>query len=166
MPVTIRVVVPPELRRALGANMHKAIRYAVMPIGEELKAELHRKPEAPPQTGRKWYERRFGPKWRSDPKRRWKRTKRAVIYGGDWAGVKTSEQLSVGRWEVKRTARGAIVGNPVTYSPVVHSHEEQARIHKDTGWLTDKQAADKVIQSGKVDRIVKAAVARVLKGMG
>ena len=166
MPVTVKITVPPDLKRALDGDMRKVVQKAAMVIGEELKAELNRKPEAPPYSGRRqWYERRFGPKWHSDPERRWKRTKRAVVYGVNWAGVKTSALLSAGLWELKQTAWGAIVGNPVPYVPLVQSHKEQAEVHKGR-WTTDKEAADRVIRSGKVDRAVKAAVAWVMKGKG
>ena len=167
MPVTIKVHVPPDLIRALDGDMRKVVQRAGYSIGTLLERELHRIPEAPASAGRRqWYKRGFGPKWRSNPKRRWKRTKRNVVYGSDWAGIKSSEGLSQRSFEVKKTAWGAIVGTPVTYSPLVQHYKDQTRVHKRTGWVTDKQAADRVVKSGRMDRIVKATVKRVLKGMG
>jgi len=57
---------------------------------------------------------------------------------------------------------GAIVGNTATYAPAVQHYKEQAWFHRRTGWVTDKQAVDKAIQTGAVDRIVQMAVRKVL----
>jgi len=153
MPVTIRVVVPPELRRALDGNMQRVVQRASPGIIRELHATVAKYPPATAanQPNHRWYERGYGPRWtRKD---------------GSIGGSKTSEMLNRS-WGTQRKSWGMILGSRASYAPVVHSHEEQAKFHGARGWVTDKQAADKVIQSGKVDRIVKAAVARVLKGMG
>ena len=103
------------------------------------------------QPNHRWYERGYGPRWsRKD---------------GSIGGRKTSEMLNRS-WGIARKSWGAIVGSRASYSPVVHSHKEQARSHRARGWVTDKMAVDKLLKSGKVDRAVKAAVAWVLKGRG
>ena len=168
MTLAVKVTVPPGLKRALGADMRKVVRRAGYSIGTLIERELHKIPEAPAYGGRQWYKRGFGPKWRSNPKRRWSpgKLKRDVVYGGNWAGLKTSEGLSQRSFEVKKKGWGAIVGTGVTYSPLVQHYKEQTRTHKRTGWVTDKEAANRVVKSGRMDRIVKAAVTRVLKGRG
>lgn len=153
MPVTIRVHVPPDLKRALDGDMRKVIRKASEPIAAELKATVSEYPGASVanQPNHRWYERGYGPRWsRKD---------------GSIGGRKTSEMLNRS-WGTQRKGWGMILGSRASYSPVVHHHKEQAKFHKARGWVTDKEAVDKVLRSGKMDRIVKAAVQRVLKGMG
>jgi len=73
-------------------------------------------------------------------------------------------------WATKRTAGGALLGNPATYGPSVYSHEHQTRQHKATGWTTDKEAADRVMQDGTVQRIVLGEITSMLnevfRGLG
>ena len=153
MPVAVRVHVPPDLKRALDGDMRKVIRKASEPLAAELKATVSEYPGASVanQPNHRWYERGYGPRWsRKD---------------GSIGGRKTSEMLNRS-WGIARKTWGAIVGSRASYSPVVHSHKEQARFHKARGWVTDKMAVDKLLKSGKVDRAVKAAVKWVLKGRG
>jgi len=151
--VTVRVHVPPDLKRALDGNMKRVVQRASVPITREIH---HAVSEYPPASeanlpNHRWYERGYGPRWsRKD---------------GSIGGRKTSEMLNRS-WGTQRKGWGMILGSRASYSPVVHHHKEQAKFHKARGWVTDKEAVDKVLKSGKVDRAVKAAVAWVLKGMG
>jgi hypothetical protein len=165
MPVTVKVHVPPDLKRALGADMRKAVKRASLELGNELERTMSDYPpesEANKARGfgstfgiatrkaqNRWYQRGYGPRWaRKD---------------GSIGGRPTSEQLGQ-RWAVVSKRWGAIVGSPVAYSPVVQHHKEQAKFHKARGWVTDKMAVEKLVSSGKVDRAVKAAVKWALKG--
>ena len=153
MTITVKITVPPDLERALKADMQKVVKRASLPIAELVKGTV-----APYQPAteanlpnHRWYERGYGPRWsRKD---------------GSIGGSRTSEMLKRS-WGVGRKRWGAIVGSRASYSPVVHHYKEQARFHKARGWVTDKMAVDKVLKSGKVDRAVRAAVKWVLKGRG
>jgi len=151
MPVTVRIHVPPDLKRALDGDMRKVIQKASIPLTRELHSTVAKYPPATEanQPNHRWYERGYGPRWsRKD---------------GTVGGRKTSEMLNRS-WGIKRLRWGMQLGSRASYSPVVHHHEEQASFHKARGWVTDKQAVDKLLASGKVDRAVKAAVAWVMKG--
>ena len=151
MTLTVRVTVPADLKRALNANIRKVTERASLEVANELKRTMS---DYPPATAanvpnHRWYQRGYGPRWsRKD---------------GGIGGRATSEQLGQ-RWAVARKRWGAIVGSPVSYSPPVQHHKEQARFHRARGWVTDKMAVDKLLGSGKVDRAVRAAVKWVLKG--
>ena len=67
-------------------------------------------------------------------------------------------------WAIGAVWKGAVLGSKASYSPVVHSHQEQASFHKRRGWVTDKEAVDRVRKSGKMDRIMQQVVKRILKG--
>ena len=153
MTVTVKITVPPDLKRALGADMRKVVRKASEPLAAELKATVSEYPGASVANApnHRWYERGYGPRWsRKD---------------GSIGGRKTSEMLNRS-WGISRKRWGAIVGSRASYSPVVHHHEEQARFHRARGWVTDKLAVNKLLASGKVDRAVRAAVKWVMKGRG
>ena len=167
MPVTVRIHIPADQKRALDGDMRKVIRKAAEPLAAELKATVSTYPPASEanmprgfgsavsiatkKAQNRWYKRGYGPQWsRKD---------------GSVGGRKTSEMLNRS-WGIKRLRWGMQLGSRASYSPVVHHHEEQASFHKARGWVTDKQAVDKLLASGKVDRAVKAAVAWVLKGRG
>ena len=167
MPVTVKITVPPDLQRALGADMRKAVKRASLDLANELERTMSDYP--PPSEANKprgwgsaigiasrkaqnrWYERGYGPRW--------------VRKDGSWGGRKTSAQLEHS-WNVASKGWGAIVGSDAPYSPAVQHYKEQAWFHKARGWVTDKMAVDKLLASGKVDRAVKAAVAWVMKGRG
>jgi len=167
MPVTVRIHVPADLKRALDGDMRKAVKRAAMELANNLEKTMSDYPPASEankprgfgsalsiatrKAQNRWYQRDYGPRWaRKD---------------GSVGGSPTSEHLQY-RWKVASKGWGAIVGSPVSYSPAVQSHEEQASFHKARGWVTDKQAVDRLLASGKVDRAVKAAVAWVMKAKG
>jgi hypothetical protein len=70
---------------------------------------------------------------------------------------------STDKWVTKSIRGGAIVGNPVPYTPYTQSTELQTEMHRDTGWTTDRQAVDKVFRSGEVGRVVQQEVAAAVK---
>jgi hypothetical protein len=149
--VTVKVTVPPDLKRALDGDMRKVVQRASVPITRELHSTVSEYPPASAANApnHRWYERGYGPRWsRKD---------------GSIGGSKTSEMLNRS-WGIARKRWGMVLGSRASYSPVVHHHKEQARFHKARGWVTDKMAVDKLLKSGKVERIVRAAVKAVLKG--
>ena len=156
-----------RLKRALNGDMRKLSRIVTFPVAQQVKERVAKYPgptgaNAP---GRRpsWYERGWGTKWPSNPKRRWspERLERNVQYGGSWAGVKDSETLNRS-WNVGRRGWGSYVGSKASYAPVVHNYEGQAKFHGARGWKTDKQAVDEVSRSGVMDRIVNQAVKRIV----
>lgn len=164
--LTVRIDGIEKLKKALDGDMRRATQDITLGVANEIKSIISPYPgKRPPRNPRRWYERGFGPKWLSDPARRPKkrRSTRPIVYGPYWAGYKTSETLSR-RWGVAQRGLGAIVGNAASYAPVVHHYKEQAAIHEQTGWVTDKQAVERVIKSGVVNRIAQMAVKKVLKG--
>ena len=166
MTVHVTVKGVERLTRALNGDMRRALRIISYPVAQRVKTVVAKYPkesEANRPGRRRWYERGFGPKWRSAPDKRWNpnRLKRAVIYGGNWAGVRTSETLNRS-WAVGRRGNGAFVGSRASYSPEVHHHADQADFHKRRGWVTDKEAVDRVVSRGEVDRIARMAIDRVM----
>ena len=81
-------------------------------------------------TGR-WYERSYGPRWLRKRK-------------GGIGGRKTSERLDT-KWSTKSLNSGLtqVIGNNASYAEFVHDAEEQAKIHGQRGWLTDKEVLDR-----------------------
>ena len=166
--LTVQVKGVQELQRALDGDFRKVMRTATLAIGHEIEQTIKPYPpmsaaNAPGQ--RRWYERGFGPKWQSNPARRWNpdKLKRPVVYGPTWAGIRSSETLGR-QWAVRNKGVGAIVGNKATYAPAVHHWKEQPPFHNRRGWVTDKQAVGRVVASGAVDRIMQWAVKRKLRG--
>ena len=66
-------------------------------------------------------------------------------------------------WAVSRGTDSATLGNRASYAPYVVSDQYQTEQHKATGFTTDKQAADKVIQDGTLDRIITAHIETMVK---
>ena len=64
-------------------------------------------------------------------------------------------------WTIARGSDSATLGNRATYAPYVASSEYQTAQHERTGFTTDEQAADQVMQSGVMDKIIQAHI----KGM-
>ena len=64
MPVTVRIHIPADLKRALDGDMRKVIRKAAEPLAGELKATISVYPPASEanQPNHRWYERGYGPR--------------------------------------------------------------------------------------------------------
>ena len=156
--LTVKIDGIDELRRALDGDLRKAIREGAYIIGLEVKREVAEYPVASEANmprgfvsrgNNRWYERGFGPRWaRKD---------------GSIGGSKRSEMLNRS-WAIGGQHLGAVLGSKASYAPAVHHYAEQASFHKRRGWVTDKQAVDRVRASGKMDRIMQQVVKRILKG--
>ena len=68
-------------------------------------------------------------------------------------------------WSVKpKSALAYVVGNRATYSQYVHAAAKQAAFHARRKWITDQQAIQEVVKSGKAKRIIVNAIVARLKG--
>jgi len=67
-------------------------------------------------------------------------------------------------WTVARGRGEATLGNRATYAPYVASSQYQTEQHAATGFTTDEQAAQKVIESGTLDRIITAHIQAMVRG--
>ena len=156
-----------KLHRALGSDLKKAMRTGTHFIGLEIKREVA---EYPPQSeaniprgfgtaysvktrkaANSWYQRGYGPRWaRRD---------------GTVGGSRTSEMLNRS-WRMRKaySGTGTLLGNKASYAPAVHHWKEQASFHRRRGWVTDRDAVDRVRKSGRMDRIMQQVVHRILKG--
>ena len=61
-------------------------------------------------------------------------------------------------WTVARGNEDAVLGNRATYAPYVASEQYQTEQHAATGFVTDAQAAEKVIDSGVMKRIIESQI--------
>lgn len=149
--LTVKIQGDKQLMRALDGDLRKATRRAAVGIAREVIREVA---EYPPLSsanapGKRWYQRGYGPRWtRKD---------------GTVGGAKTSEMLNRS-WGVKRLPMGVLIGSRASYAPVVHHHKEQVSFHRRRGWVTDKQAVERVRKSGKMERIMNRVIKRILKG--
>lgn len=66
-------------------------------------------------------------------------------------------------WTIRRRATSATLGNRATYAPYVASEEFQTEQHAATGFVTDAQAAEQVIEGGAMQRIIKAQLDAVVQ---
>ena len=163
--LTVKIDVPADLVRALGSDMATAINRGALLIAAQIKREVAKYPPlseanmprgfntaysiATRKSANRWYERGYGPRWaRKD---------------GSIGGSKRSEMLNRS-WAIGGQHLGAVLGSKASYAPAVHHYAEQASFHKRRGWVTDKQAVDRVRASGKMDRIMQQVVKRILKG--
>jgi len=141
-----------RLQRKLGADFRPTMRAATLAIAAEIQGKIAPYPpatEANSPARERWYERGYGPRWRTKD--------------GGIAGRKTSETLGR-RWAIARYGDiGAKLGNGATYSAFVHSAERQARFHGARGWKTDKQAVEIVRRAGTIVQIMRDAVMNTWK---
>lgn len=69
------------------------------------------------------------------------------------------------KWNVSPLDRhDAVLSNEATYAYWVQSAEGQQPFHKETGWITDVEAIERLIASGDVERAAAAIVRRWLAG--
>lgn len=58
-------------------------------------------------------------------------------------------------WTVASEGSEVFVGTKVTYAPYVQDADHQQPFHADTGWRTDRQAVDIILQSGVISTVVQ-----------
>ena len=158
MSVSITIQGLDRLQRKLGTDFKPVLRGATKAIAGAIEGEIApyppttaaNRPRSNIATKRTlpWYERGYGTRW--------------LRRDGSIGGRKTSQQL--GRsWGIKsKGSIGAVLGSRATYSPYVHSHEKQAKFHGARGWVTDKEAVEKVVKRGDVQKILSQAVRKAL----
>ena len=148
--MTITVTGLEEATRRLGKDLRPAIRRAALAIGEVVRGKIAVYPaQRSPTNPQRWYQRGYGSKWRRKD--------------GSVGGRATSEQLGQ-RWTTQPKGDGAVVGTPVSYAPWVQKEDQQAAVHRSSGWVTDVEVAEDVVKSGQVERIVEDAVVGELGG--
>ena len=95
---------------------------------------------------KRWYERGYGPRWRT----------RSGIHGRA-----TSKQLGR-KWTVAAQNQGmrVVVGNAVSYARYVQDWAKQARFHAARGWKTDAQVVGE-----ERERVVEFVVGEIRKAL-
>lgn len=138
-----------EIARRLNASLEPIIKAVAFVAATEAQDFISPYPTQPaPANPKRWYERGYGSKWR---------TKDGSIHGR-----KTSEVLGR-KWSIRPYQNvGAVLQNTASYAPFVHSADNQATIHKNTGWKTDTQTADHIINEGIIERTATDLVAKLL----
>jgi hypothetical protein len=108
--------------------------------------------------------------WESEAQRRWyfamrreKGFEGPYVRGAVNQGSQKMEQSWV---TAKRGSMDAIVGTRATYAGYVQSDEKQQKMHRNTGWITDKVALARVKASGIIDRLWKDTVANFFSDRG
>jgi len=119
---------------------------ALVAAGEEIRSHLVRYPRPP----------RYPLRWASRKQRFYVLF---VLRKGLGAYQRTTDPMSQrlqASWAVARDAGRVLVGTRATYAPYVQSAQAQQPFHADTGWTTDEQAVQRVIESGALqDNILR-----------
>lgn len=171
MTYAIRIEGLTEVKRALGQDFKPTIKAATKAIAAEVQDVWAPYPpqtiaNSPSNPRGYWYERGFGTRrWTTTPGANMSRAGilKATKTGGI-KGYKTSQTMNR-RWSI--VAHGAIgwaLGNAATYSKYLHSAAQQVRWAGPRGWITDKRAAEVVVQSGAIQHIIGQAIAKRLAG--
>ena len=66
-------------------------------------------------------------------------------------------------WGILRGTTEATLGSRATYAPYVASSQYQTEQHAATGFTTDEQAAEQMIDNGTLDRIVTAHIQAIVR---
>ena len=153
--IAIRIVGLDRVKAALGTDFKPAISSATLAIAKQVEGEVAPYPPATAAnspSARRWYERGYGPRWRTQ--------------AGDVHGRKTSQDMRH-RWATaRRGSVGALVRNTATYSPYLHEAARQVGWAGRRRWVTDEAAIRRVVDSGAARRIVVDAVMGALRRKG
>ena len=154
MTITITVKGVDEVARKLGRGIGPALRAITWGVGELVRAAIAKHP---------------GPthhpiQWTSLRQKRFYRRMRAarglpMQYTRGFDAM--SQQLGKS-WTVARRGDDVVVGTRVTYAQFVQSAAWQQRMHSNTGWVTDKEAAERVSKSQDIARIAEQAIRKEL----
>lgn len=145
--MTVKIRGVAALARQLKGNLDQTLKPAYVAIAELVRSEVAPYPPAVPPSPPSWYERGYGTKYRKRD--------------GGVTGRKTSQMLGR-RWSVTARGNGAVVENSASYAPFVHSYEQQTLLHGARGWVTDREAIQRVVNSGAWERMLITAVNKAL----
>lgn len=132
-----------QFSKRFGRDLSPALRSASTGLAHEAIDRIAPYPQERTRQGRQWYERGYGQRWQRKD--------------GGVGGRKTSETLGR-RWDVKVGRVWASAINTASYSRLVHKHGEQARIHKKTGWKTDRDVIKSLKADGTAVDLLKQAL--------
>lgn len=142
--VQITLTIPPDLQKALGTNLAPKLRELTKALADELKAFISPYPPAGignmPRRPGSWYERGQG-LW--------------YAYKDGRTILRKSSEIMGERWKITQyQSTGAQLRNDASYVRWVHDADNQAWMHRAHGWVTDKQARERLEGSGDIDRLV------------
>jgi len=162
MSITISIAGLDEIQRRFDVDIMAVVKPALRVIGEELRDKLAVYP---------------GPAhhpiiWASQKQRGWWFAhRREARYPLGYTRNSDPESQQLGKsWTVEPTATGAVVGTRTRYAPWVQSATAtpwggpQSEQHKASGWITDEQAVQQVVNEGIIQRAVGEAIAAALGG--
>jgi hypothetical protein len=139
-----------ELIKKLGkVEGNKIFKGFMTIIGEEIKGKTSQYPQSTTANSSsnplgRWYERGYGTKY---------------ITKSGIRGKRTSETLSK-RWYTKIGDKSAEIGNSASYARWVQGKEFQTRFHKERGWKTLEDTAEK--SAPDIEQKIKQQVDQLL----
>jgi hypothetical protein len=139
-----------ELARRLDEINEDNMQDVMLAIATEMQNVMAPYPPPPPRRNpRRWYERGYGQRWM---------TRRGVRN-------RATSQMMNRRWFVGRGLfNAAEITNSAEYSSYVHLAEDQTKVHKRTGWMTEKTAERQLRNDGTIQRLVSREVNRIMSG--
>jgi len=107
----------------------------------------------------------YGVKWPSDAARKayFAQRREAGLPMKYTRGSDPMSQRMQQSWAISRGQDSATLGNRATYAPYVASSEYQTEQHAATGFTTDEQAAERVVESGVMQRIIEAQLKAIIR---
>lgn len=155
--ITIKVHGMDAVMRVLDPNIARYIQGASIAVAKELERRLKVYPKL--EKGRVV-------RWKSERQRRFyhaMRRARGLPAKYTRQSDPMSERLKT-KWQVSRLgALGAKVENGASYGIYVQADEYQQPMHRDAGWTTDRQAADRVKADGTIERIFSDAMEAIVR---
>ena len=136
---TVDVKVSERVAKLFAANLGVPVQRGAMAIAAAIQHEVAPYPPPPPRRpGKSYYVRGRG------------------MLSSKGKLLSSSEMLNR-KWAIKGIAWGARLTNTASYAGWVHG-KRQARIHKKTGWVTQRAGIDKVLKSGNAKALMLKAI--------
>ena len=136
---TVDVKVSEGVAKLFAANLGVPVQRGAMAIAAAIQHEVAPYPPPPPRRpGKGYYVRGRG------------------MLSSKGKLLSSSEMLNR-KWSITGIAWGARLTNTASYSGWVHG-KRQAKIHKKTGWVTQRAGIDKVLKSGNAKALMLKAI--------
>jgi hypothetical protein len=136
---TVDVNVSERVAKLFAANLGEPVQRGAMAIAAAIQHEVAPYPPPPPRRpGKSYYVRGRG------------------MLSSTGKLLSSSEMLNR-KWSIKAIAWGARLTNTASYAGWVHG-KRQAKIHKKTGWVTQRAGIDKVLKSGNAKALMLKAI--------
>lgn len=147
MAYTVKIEGLNRIQQRLGVPLKVVLQPAFLAAGHHLRSLIAQYPGPV----------KYPIRWKSAKQKRWYFANRRGALPYVRQTDPDSQRLGPS-WAVSQDGLRVVVGTRVTYAPFVQDADRQQPFHHDTGWVTDREAVEKLIADEVIEKACRKAI--------